>query len=336
MANRSGHHRKPLIYHSILSAEEIARIVQANYALAGPLECSLFNSGVNDTYLVVGPEQRSMLRIARVHRYGAFDESAYRFELDLLGFLHEKGLPVAYPLPRRDHDTLGVIHAPEGKRHYALFTFADGEILPSLDEAHACILGETLASLHLAMSEFSSPHPRFHLDEEFLIDEPMRRVRMFPQIAREDMRFLETLAEDTKARIQNLPRQSEAYGIIHGDFWWKNVHFSDGKPTFFDFDFCGCGWRAYDVGALSATARMFGVDLPSAVVDSFVSGYETVRPLTALERAALPAFERIRAIWAFGLWSSFAEVHGTRWFHDVFADVFASLKKWVEGVGPSA
>jgi len=329
MAYHFGYNCKPLIYHSILSADELIKIVQANYALASPLECSLFYSGVNDIYLVAAQEQKYILRVSRVRRYGAFDESAYRFELDLLSSLREKQLPVAYPLARRNQDTLGIIDAPEGTRHYALFSFAEGQVPSSLEEELGYILGEALAKLHLAMNEFASPHPRFHLDEEFLINEPMRRLSKFPQIAKEDMGFLEELSDALRGRIQGLSRQMDEYGIIHGDFWWNNVHFADGKPTLFDFDFCGYGWRAYDIGSLRGTAKAFGYSLSDQVVDSFFRGYQSVRKLTEPERAAISAFEKIRVIWAFGLWTASVDVNGTRWFYETFAHVFSNLKKWV-------
>jgi Ser/Thr protein kinase RdoA (MazF antagonist) len=325
------HNREPLVCHSVLSADELAKIIQANYTFTPPVECSLFYSGVNDIYLVCAQEQKYILRISHAKRYGTFEESAYRFELDLLDFLREKQVPIAYPLARRNKDMLGIIDAPEGKRHYALFHFVEGKVPSSLKEEDGYILGETLAKLHLTMNEFSSPHPRFHLDEDFLINEPIRRLRNFPQIPEEDIAFLEKLSESLKESIQGLSRQMDEYGIIHGDFWWNNVHFEDGKPTLFDFDFGGYGWRAYDIGSLRGTAKAFEYGLSDEVVDSFFKGYQSVRKLTGPELAAIAAFEKIRIIWAFGLWTASAEAHGTKWFYEMFVWFFSNLKRLVEG-----
>ena len=329
MTHQSNHNREPLVYHSVLSADELARIIQADYTLTPPLECSLFYSGVNDVYLVTAQKQKYILRVSHVKRYGAFDESAYRFELDLLGFLRDKQIPVAYPLARRNKDMLGTIDAPEGKRHYALFNFLEGNVPSSLKEEDGYILGEVLAKLHLAMNGFSSHHPRFHLDEEFLINEPMRLLRQF-QIPKEDIAFLEKLTESLRGSIQGLSRQTDEYGIIHGDFWWNNAHFADGKPALFDFDFCGYGWRAYDISCLRGTAKAFEHSLSDEVVDSFFRGYQSVRKLTEPELAAVPAFEKIRILWAFGLWAADAKSHGTKWFFEMFTWVFSNLKKMVE------
>ena len=97
----------PQIYHSVLSLEEIVKTVQANYALPSPVKASLLNSGVNDIYLVTAGGDKYILRLARVPRYCPFDEGAYRFELELLTFLRQQALPIAYPLPRRDGAWIG-------------------------------------------------------------------------------------------------------------------------------------------------------------------------------------------------------------------------------------
>jgi Ser/Thr protein kinase RdoA (MazF antagonist) len=330
MVHQSTHNRETLVYHSVLSADGLVKLIQTNYTLALPLKCSLFYSGVNDIYLVIAQEQKYILRISHVERYGAFDESAYRFELDLLDFLRKKQLPVAYPLARRSKDMLGIIDAPEGKRPYALFNFVEGKVPSSLKGEDGYVLGKALAELHLAMNEFSSPHHRFHLNEEYLINEPLRRLREFPQIPKEDMAFLEKLSDSLRASLQGLSNQIDAYGIIHGDFWWNNAIFAEGKPTFFDFDFCGYGWRAYDIGCLRGTAKAFEYGLSDEVVDSFFKGYQSVRKLAETELAAVAAFEKIRMIWAFGLWAASAATNGTKWFYEMFMWVFPHLKKLVD------
>jgi Ser/Thr protein kinase RdoA (MazF antagonist) len=322
--------RDARIHHSIFGAAELAKLIQADYGLPAPCTCTLFASGVNDIYRVEARGQPYLLRVARVQRYGAFDEPAYRFELDLLRFLHAHHVPVAYPLPRHNTDLLGVIEAPEGPRPYALFTFAPGDVRAALAPADAALLGSALAQVHRVANSFASPHARFHLDEAFLLNEPLRRLRTFPDVASADLAFLERLCGALREQLQRLAPQGDAYGIIHGDVWWHNAHFAAGTVTLFDFDFCGYGWRSYDLGCLRGTAKAFGTPLADEVVAAFLEGYQAIRPLTEPERQAMAAFEKIRVVWAFGLWTSLAEVLGTRWFYATFQRVFATLKQWVE------
>jgi Ser/Thr protein kinase RdoA (MazF antagonist) len=330
MEEQFGNKRETIVYRSILSADELIQLIQSDYNLPSPVQCWLFQCGVNDIYFVSAQGKKYILRISHTRRYGAFDESAYCFELDLLHYLGQKKSPVSCPLTRNNNDLLGMINAPEGRRYYSLFNFADGEILPALTEEYAYVFGKTLAELHLVMNKFSSPHPRFHLDEEFLINEPVRRLRAFSQISRENISFLERLAESLSSNIKGLTRQPGEYGIIHGDFWWENIHVKEKELTIFDFDFCGYGWLAYDIGCLRGTAKALGTDLSAETVDSFLRGYQSVRKLTELELRAIPAFEKIRVIWALGLWTTFVNVLGVRWFNDSSAQLFSILKKWVD------
>ena len=324
------HTSKSLIYHSIFSPDGLIPMIEANYDLTSPIECSLLARGVNEIYSVTSGGQQYILRLSRQSRYGTFDEEAYRFELDLLGFWREHALPISYPVSRRDRDTLGAINAPEGKRYYALFSFAEGKIPSSLEKGQSYVLGETLAKLHLAANSFSSPHARFHLDEDFLIDEPIRRLGRLPQITKGDFEILEKLSGTLRHSIQSLARQQDKYGIIHGDFWWNNAHFIGNKATVFDFDFCGYGWRVYDIGSLRGTAKAFGYNLEDGVIDAFMQGYQSIRKLTETELAAIAAFEKIRVIWLFGIWTSFMDEFGTRWFYSTFNETLSNLKKWIE------
>jgi Ser/Thr protein kinase RdoA (MazF antagonist) len=330
MENLPRKNPESIVYRSILSPEALIRLIQSNYNLPSLLQCWLLQCGVNDIYLVSAQGEKYILRVSHARRYGAFDESAYRFELELLDHLNQEKVSVSYALVRKDKDLLGMIEAPEGRRYYALFSFAEGEILSSITETEAYLFGKTLAELHLSMKRYSPAQPRFHLDEDFLINEPIRRLRESPQISIEVINYLEALAENLRKNIQGLSRQGDEYGIIHGDFWWENIHVKDNKMTIFDFDFCGYGWFAYDIGSLRGTAKAIGFDLSDDKVDAFLQGYQSIRKLTEAELKAVPAFEKIRIIWCFGLWTSFVNVLGLKWFNEAFAQLFSILKKWVE------
>jgi Ser/Thr protein kinase RdoA (MazF antagonist) len=69
-----------------------------------------------------------------------------------------------------------------------------------------------------------------------------------------------------------MPRTAPAYGLIHGDLHAGNVHVDGRSFTFFDFDHCAVGWRAYDL----APARM---SLDDAQWDALLAGYAAVRDL---------------------------------------------------------
>ncbi len=316
----------PLIAHSILSGQELSAFVQTQYALTGTVECSLFAIGVNDIYRVTASGRNYILRVSHANRFGAFDEAAYQFELDLVNFLHAQDFPLSYVIPNVDQKPFVTIEFPEGKRRFVLFSYAKGQLHTNLTTADAELLGATLGRLHKTLDQFRSPYQRFELDDAFLIDEPLRRLRQTPGIAAQDLVFLESLAPALKAVMQQLPRTPEGFGPIHGDYWWHNIHFHEQGVTLFDFDFCGNGWRLYDIAALQGTARVNGFEWSPDIVGAFLEGYESFRILTDAERCALGDFEAIRVIWALGLAASLRSVRGDRWFSEFFHTAIAKLK----------
>jgi Ser/Thr protein kinase RdoA (MazF antagonist) len=73
-----------------------------------------------------------------------------------------------------------------------------------------------------------------------------------------------------------------------------------GALTLLGFDFCGPGWRAFDVATyLHAVGER---RLPEASGRAFEAGYESVRPLPTWERAGIPLFVAMRAIFRLGNW----------------------------------
>ncbi len=321
------------VFHSILSPAWLARLIQVEYDLPLPVECFLFRSGVNDIYQAVANGNKYMLRVTRVERAGPVNLSDCRFELELTDWLHAQGVPVVPALRRKNGDSLGIIAAPEGTRYYALFPFIEGEVLGWPDHQQAQLLGETLARLHGAADAFVPAHARAPLDEAFLIDAPMRRLRQFPGVPVAALETLEGISQSLRQGIRRVPLTGGAFGIIHGDFWWKNAIFADGKPVIIDFDFSGWGYRAYDVALLTGTARLFGRPLPADVVDAYMRGYQSLRELDPMELAAIPMFEKIRMLWACGLWATHANVFGSQWFLENFQGALANLSTYA-GEGP--
>ncbi|MEO3927666.1 phosphotransferase [Micromonosporaceae bacterium B7E4] len=98
-----------------LHAEDLAQLVEREYAIAAPVKVSLLNRGFNDTYLVTDVEgSRRVLRVYNREKYWIRSESDLRFELDLLEHLAAAGLGVIRPYQRTLGGRLGRLMAPEG------------------------------------------------------------------------------------------------------------------------------------------------------------------------------------------------------------------------------
>ena len=124
-----------------------------------------------------------------------------------------------------------------------------------------------------------------------------------------------------RPRLAALPTSPPHYGYCHGDAGANNAHIADdGQVTLFDFDFCGPGWRAYDVATF--------INGESAEVEqAFMAGYAAVRMLADEELAALPLFQIAQSIWLLGLRASYINEWGEIYFADNFVGyILADIK----------
>ena len=83
------------------------------------------------------------------------------------------------------------------------------------------------------------------------------------------------------------------FGLIHGDFNFKNLLFWRGEVRAIDFDDCGFGHFLYDLGVLLETL-LFRPDY-LALRAALLGGYRRVRPLPPGQEVLLDTF--IAARW---------------------------------------
>jgi Ser/Thr protein kinase RdoA (MazF antagonist) len=276
----------------------LAPLVERAYGLRGPLACAWIRRGFNDTYLVESPGERYVLRLYFNHKYWIAGPDDFRFELELLRFVRGRGAAVAAPLPRRDGELLGAYPTAAGERAYALFEFAPGATDGPVGVGPARALGETLAAFHVAADAFRPSRPeygRYRMDLRYLLDQPLELLDAFlRERGREGVGRYGAPVAALRERVLALPREGGRYGLIHGDPHRGNVAVGEaGGVTWFDFDHGGVGWRAYDLAVCWRS-------LPEAVRGACLEGYAAVRPLAAAERAALPAFRTLNALWDLG------------------------------------
>jgi Ser/Thr protein kinase RdoA (MazF antagonist) len=301
------------VTHSLLSPDALGRYVQTGYAIGEVRSCALLQHNLNDTYVVDATAGRYILRVSQAERatgYGRRTREDILFELDLLQHLAHKGVPVAAPLVQRDGTRASAVQAPEGVRHLALFTYAAGEPVtpPTQTEALARGYGAAMAALHTATDDFASTHPRFALDLDFLLAKPLAVVQPYLAHRPDDWRSLSALGAAAAERLAMLQARGLDHGVCHGDAQGGNAHVTpDGTITFFDFDVCGTGWRAYDIAVFFWGAALGKVRLgwDAQTVDrlcaAYLSGYQERRLLGPTDREAIAPCVLLRQCWYLGL-----------------------------------
>jgi len=297
------------IMRSFVAGDALGELIAQMYDLSGAVNCKLFSKMLrtqdNDHYLITTGDGHKY--VARIYQQGDHlgrKESDYQYELEWLNYLKEQDLPVAYPIRRRDGRFLGNVDAPEGKRYYALFSFAKGRPMSLNDEEQLYQCGAAIARIHKVSNNFKSEQLRQAMDLNFLVDRSVTRLKRFWEDEPGDnLDLILTSAAEAKEEIKELLRNEEhtedSWGPIGGDFHSANTHFDPrGNLTFFNFDLCGPGWRAYDIATFLLNTNLMHAS--TDLSEAFFAGYYSERQLSRNEHAAISPFLTIRRIWLTG------------------------------------
>lgn len=309
------------VTHSIPSVPALLATIAADYAIDPPIDGHFLQLGLNDTFRI---RTRSNLYIARVYRHGWRTRSDIGYELAALRHLQARGGGVAAPIVRRDGHWVGEVAAPEGVRYWVLFGYAEGEE-PCYDKAagvaqagdhrsDAYLYGRSVARIHAASDDFACDHDRFALDLDYLLAQPLANVQPFLLDRPADWKYLSSFTERLRQRLENEPIACLETGFCHGDFQGGNGHIQANRSlTFFDFDCCGWGWRAYDLAVFRWQVAVNG--LPLWVWDVFWAGYEKERAIAAIDVVAISYFVAVRQVWIMGLHCGSSGNWGMGWLN---------------------
>jgi len=291
--------------------ESVTSMIAETYDIGCSIDCQVLSDRANATYLVTVEGGRYVLK---VYAPGERSSDDLGYEVDLL--LH------------RDGRFTGLLRTARDDRHAILYTYAPGDPPPwPPDAAYYRPYGRAVAAIHTGLDDFASAYPRAPLDLEHLIEEPMRAILPFLQHRPDDADYLQRRADDLVGRVRPVAGDLE-WGACHGDFQGANCHATaDGTVTFFDFDCCGAGWRAYDLATFRWAVTMNGAD--DALWTAFFAGYRDRRSIRAADVDVIPTFVPIRHLWWMGTHVRHRSTWGAAWQGDPYFDRgLAFLRAW--------
>jgi Ser/Thr protein kinase RdoA (MazF antagonist) len=107
--------------------------------------------------------------------------------------------------------------------------------------------------------------------------------------------------EEILVQFNQIPKNRDNYGLIHGDINPTNFHVLDGKITLFDFDDCAYNWFVNDIAVIMPLySSMFSKpDWKSQMnefVHWFMHGYRMENDLDDGWLAFLPTYLRLQNI----------------------------------------
>ena len=265
--------------------DDLARLI-AEYGLGDLLSYKGIAEGVENTNYLVHTSEGAFILTLYERRVNTADLPYFMGLLE-----HLNGQGVSCPLPVRNRK--GEVLTEISGRTAALVTFLEGVWVRRPQTAHCHAVGRALAELHLAGRGF-----------------PMSRPNALGLAGWHDItERLGTRADEIAAGLGTLINYELAYldrawprdlpgGVIHADLFPDNVFFiGEELSGLIDFYFaCNDAW-AYDL-AISLNAWCFEADCAfnATKARALVTGYQSLRPLTAAERLAFPVLARGAAL----------------------------------------
>lgn len=229
------------------------------------------------------------------------------FFLSLLDHLAAKGCPV----PRTIHDLSGALYrmiADPGSpakpaKAMALIEFLPGVSLGDPSPAQAFAVGRSLAQMHLAAADFPAARANGMGLAEW--------QRLADACGADGLAAIDPglagIVADELAQLASQWPQDLPRGVIHADLFPDNVLMLGEQVTgLIDFYFACTDLIAYDVAVTHAAWCFDGAGnlFNAAVSNALLEGYNSIRPLSPAECAALPVLARGAAM-RFGLSRAF-------------------------------
>jgi homoserine kinase type II len=258
----------------------------AEYDIGAVLSCKGIAEGVENSNFLIRTERGSFILTLYEKRV---DPRDLPFFLGLMDHLAAHGLACPRPLHGRDGKALRRLCGKPA----AIIEFLEGLWPRHVTAVHCTGVGAALATLHVAGAGFAMVRPN-----ALSIDGWPPLLAACHERAGEIERGL---ADELGAELRELerrwPRDLPA-GVIHADLFPDNVFFQgDAVSGIIDFYFACTDAYAYDI-AVCINAWCFDAD-HRFVVDRarrLLRAYESVRPISAAERAALPLLARGSAL----------------------------------------
>jgi homoserine kinase type II len=270
----------------------IPRAITRAYSLDGAAVVRQLESYGNENWLIEDGHGRRY--ILRRHLLNA-DLRRIEFQLALQQHLAEHGLPTATCVVTNS----GLQYATDGDGvPWVIITYIEGSEYDFSRPGQAVEAGRTLARFHLITEPFRSdaPGPEYKAPVRECWANASRDLQTLAELfdgegVEGELSYLSgwwqaVLAAWPLGRFDKLPA-----GWLHGDFHGRNMVFAgDRVAGLFDFDDVDRGPYVYDVGAgmfrFGREARS-SLSIRPEFARAFIEGYETLRPLSDEERAAL-------------------------------------------------
>ncbi|MBF9002550.1 phosphotransferase enzyme family protein [Vibrio nitrifigilis] len=292
--------KSPLKPHEINEAEQydtltdeqviaLAQIVINRYGPDQQGEISLLCRSENATLKVQTDTTQYALRI---HRPNYHDKQDIQSELHWLNALQECGMVVPNAVADANGILVQEVQVDTNETRYAvLFEWIAGEE-PTTDVDPKAFeeLGRIMARLHRQAIHWQRPteFKRIVWDHESMVGNRGHWGRWYAVegLTAQDIPIVNRVLEDVAQKLKFYGKAPDRYGLIHADLRLTNLLLHPDGTRVIDFDDCGLGWFMHDA---AATVSFFEHHPNMAQwMDAWLTGYQSIRPLTTHDINILP------------------------------------------------
>lgn len=217
------------------------------------------------------------------------------FYVELMHRLATQHVPVPMPQTRQDGTRIARVH----DKPAIIVSKLPGQWVKAPTVAHCRLAALTMAQLHLAAQDYERQQPNLRGLPWWQATAP----KLTDYLTNDQHALLWQALNEQTALAQQASWQSLPSGPAHCDFFRDNVLFT-GTPEHpamggvIDFYFAGCDHWLFDI-AVAVNDWCIDRDtgeLQSELVESWLSAYQSIRPLTVAERQMWPYMLRAAAL----------------------------------------
>jgi len=199
-----------------------------------------------------------------------------------------------FPAPRLYRLPNGEVLTAYKEKSVLVKPYITGRVETENDAGQVKQVGTALARLH------AIPAPDYLSDQHTYVE------KIYPQVMALDMdpEYQDWIEQRYKFIIDQLPPQLPV-GLVHGDLFYDNVLFEDGKfKAILDFEDMRRIYKVFDLGMAVAGICTEGPNLVISKVSALVAGYQEVLILEEIEKDSLQMCIEWAAILtsAWGFW----------------------------------
>lgn len=224
-------------------------------------------------------------------------------EIEFISYLADSGMTVSKALLSNQGEYVEVIEHDKNSFVVTAFEFAPGRRSKICVESNIFYerIGRFTGKMHMLSKKFSPIQKRYDWNDNPAITEFQKYV---------PNEILQKKLELYISQIQSLSRDSDSFGLIHGDISPGNYLNHEDHPSIIDFDQCEYSWFASEI----ATSIFHETPIPFIIADvntrkaiakrfysNFFQGYTKENTLSRSSLETIPLFINLRQAIVIGL-----------------------------------